>query len=93
MLTGYRSFEIFSTLIASLTEDEVHPVTPELSFDNLLAYMDDHPVMTIAELAAAYDFDSKADALSYVQPLFDDGTLDLEPAGNGFTIEKPRVRS
>jgi protein-disulfide isomerase-like protein with CxxC motif len=89
-LTGYRSFEIFSTLIASLTEDEIHPVTPELSFDNVLAYMDDHPVMTIAELAAAYDFDTKAEALSYVQPLFDDGALELEPAGNGFTIEKPR---
>ena len=91
MLRGYRDFETFVEIIDTLSQGAIKPVAPQQTTDALLDFMQRHPKMAMAEVQAAFNFNSLAEAEAFVAPLIANGTLNKIAAGSGYFIEKSSV--
>lgn len=88
MLNGYQTFDTFARAISQITSDAIEQEKPEQTPDALLAFMGKHPMMAIEEIRQAFDLESKQEALAFVEPLVESGSIALVKAGNGMFAVK-----
>lgn len=80
-LKGYNVLESFKLIISSLTGGEIEPVEVEASNDNLLSFMQSHPVMAFEEIRQAFDLNFIDEVEDLVNSIDE---VSVEKIGNGY---------
>ena len=87
MAQGLISYEDFLDLIAQVTRGAVKPQPVEKSLDALKNLLKLHPLISGAEIMAAFDFEDVAQVEKFIAPLIDAGEVSILKVKDSFFID------